>query len=749
MIEFVIKRDGTKEKFDATKLTKWAEWASVVGVDWFMIVGEAYKKCQNNTTTQELHKALISSCVDQESTPYLLMAGRLMVGEVYKEVFGGTENIPSLSSFYKQMVSEGFWEDMDYSDEELALLDATIDHSADFNLSSTQVLQDKQKYLLRDITTGEPKETFQFALMRQAMGAHKSQPKERRVNDVVGMYQDLKHNRVNTPTPNKTNLGTDKRSYASCCASVATDELDSIEAQNHIIWRMTAASAGQGSLLMTRSAGDGVHNGTISHGGKIPYFRLQEAEASANKQGTRGGAVTTHILALDPELEDLLKLRNPTTVSSKRVDGIDYSFTFNESFVHRAKNRKPWLLVSMQKAPDLYEHFFDEDMSVFDKLMDEYIERGIGVVIPDAATVLAWHLVQDEVVGRQYETNVTAMNRHKPFKDVIYQSNLCQELAEPTKPYKNVSSLYHFKPEDDQNGEVAMCNLAAIPVGKVSLRQKDYEELAYRTLLMVDNTIDIAEIPLPHVDFTAKQRRSVMIGITDLAHAMASQGLSYSSMDGKNFIHRVAELHMYSLIKASVRLAKEKGVCGWFDKTRYAEGWLPIDTYNKNVDNVHTQKLMCDWEGLRQEVKKYGMRNSALVGHMPCESSSVRGNDTNGLYPVRDGVMVKKSGNTKVVFIAPEWENLKPWYDIAWDVPHNDLVDCYAIVQKFTDQAISADVYHKYDEGKEKKVSMMQLMKEFFYRQKMGMKTRYYKNFAVGASKIEQEESCSGGSCKL
>lgn len=1079
MIKTVVKRNGEVVAFDPSKLSKWAEWASGVGVDWFMIVGEAYKKCQDNVSTQELHRALISSCVDQETTPYLLMAGRLMVGEVYKDVFGGTDKIPSLSSFYKQMVQEGFWEDMDYNDEELEYLNTVIDHKADFNLTSTQVLQDKQKYLLADITTGKLKETFQFALMRQAMGAHKSQPKDRRLNDVVGMYQDLKRNWVNTPTPNKTNLGTEKRSYASCCASLAIDELDSIEAQNHIIWRMTAASAGQGSLLMTRSAGDGVRNGTISHGGKIPYFRLQEAEAKANKQNTRGGSVTTHILALDPELEDLLKLRNPTTVASKKVDGIDYSFTFNESFYRRAAERKPWLLVSMQKAPDLYEHFFDEDMEVFDKLMDEYIEKGMGVVIPDAATVLAWHLVQDEVVGRQYETNVTAMNRHKPFKDTIYQSNLCvtpetkiltkegykeiggleglqvdvwngeqwsnvlvektgnnqeiirvvtkdgyelectpyhkfykiekdkwnkpkevevraidlkkgdklvkfklpviegdkvldrawingfysgdgcevkgkeyvyfyhdkrklvdlvketatthyvdekqnrellifnglekkyfvpdcsytiesrlewlaglldsdgtlcfngktqsfqigsvdpsflkevqlmlqtcgvgskvtknqdggmkplpandgtgeyklfmyqasyrlligndgvsklqdlglrtrrlkptshrpnrecsqfikiegvysdgrvsdtycfneplrhrgmfngmltgqcQELAEPTKPYKNVSSLYHFSPEDEQNGEVAMCNLAAIPVGKVSLRQSDYEELAYRTLLMVDNTIDIAEIPLPHVDYTAKQRRSVMIGITDLAHAMASQGLSYSSIEGKNFIHRVAELHMYSLIKASVRLAKEKGVCGWYHKTRYSEGWLPIDTYNKNVDNVHTQKLLCDWEGLRAEVKKYGMRNSALVGHMPCESSSVRGNDTNGLYPVRDGVMVKKSGNTKVVFIAPEWENLKPWYDIAWNVPHNDLVDCYAIVQKFTDQAISADIYHKFEEGKEKKVSMTQLMEEFFYRQKMGMKTRYYKNFSVGASQIEQEESCSGGSCKL
>lgn len=743
MIEFVTKRDGSKEKFDPSKLSKWAEWASVVGVDWFQIVGDAYKKCSDGVTTDELHKALISSCIDLETTPALLMAGRLMIGELYKSVFGGVDNIPTLKDFYRTMVEQGYWEDMNYSEEELDFLNTIIKHENDFELSSTQVLQDVQKYLISDVTTKKVKETPQFALMRQAMGAHKDQPKDRRVSDVVGMYGDLKCS-VNTPTPNKTNLGTYKRAYASCCASMATDELDSIEAMNHVVWTMTAASAGQGTYLQTRSLGDGIRGGTIKHGGKLPYMRLMEKETAANMQGSRGGAVKTELNCLDPEIFTLLKLRNPTTTANNRIDGMDYAFKCNDSFIERAKKGKDWLLISYAEAPDLWKHFYDVDLTEFEHLLESYMQRGKGRIVK-ARDVLKEHIQQDEVVGRQYETFVTSLNAHTPFKDVIHQSNLCQELAEPTKPYRSVLELY--KQDESVQGEVAMCNLAAIPVGKVSLNPKKYEELAYRTLLMVDNTIDIAELPLPHVDYTAKNRRSVMIGITDLAHAMASGGYSYTDVHGKNFIHRVAELHMFSMLKASMRLAKEKGACGWFHKTKYSDGWLPIDTYNKNVDNVHTQKLLCDWEGLREDIKKYGLRNSALVGHMPCESSSVRGNDTNGLYPIREGVVVKKSGNTKVVFIPPEWESLQGFYEQAWSIPHNDMVDCYAIIQKFTDQAISADIYHKF--GKAKKVGLKQLMEEFFYRHKMGLKTRYYKHFATGASIIEQEESCVGGGCKL
>ena len=200
MINYVVKRDGSKEKFDPSKLTKWAEWASVVGVDWFAVVTEAYKRCHDGTTTAELHDALIKSCIDLETSQSLLMAGRLEVGRLHRQVFGGIEQFPSLKQFYKEMVKKGFYAELGYTDAELDYLGTVIDHTQDFNLSHTQILQDIQKYLMSDMTTKQPLETPQFALMRQAMGAHHIQPKDRRLDDVVNMYRDLVEGLVNTPT---------------------------------------------------------------------------------------------------------------------------------------------------------------------------------------------------------------------------------------------------------------------------------------------------------------------------------------------------------------------------------------------------------------------------------------------------------------------------------------------------------------------------------------------------------------------
>lgn len=743
MIKTVIKRDGTEVAFDANQLTKWAEWASVIGVDWFEIVSEAYKKCDDGCSTQDLHKALIQACVDKETTNHLLMAGRLYAGSIYKDVFGGHCNIPNLFDFYNKMVEEGLWEQMDYSGEELNLVDKYLDHTFDLDMSYTALLQDTQKYSLKDMTTKELKESPQFTLIRMALGSNKNQPKERRMDDVRNDYFDLVRGKVNTPTPNKTNLGTNSRSYASCCKSMANDTESSIEAQNHVMWKMTCASAGQGGYMQIRSVGDKVRGGRVKHGGKLPYIRNHKEEVNSNKQGERGGALTEHVICLDPEIFTLLGCRNPTTVDSKRIDGIDYSFMYNNVFIDRCKQQGNWLLISFADAPDLWESMFEKTDDNFKVLLEKYEKSGKGVIIK-AFDLLKKFLQENEVSGRWYEFNASAVNRHTSFIDPIYSSNLCQEYLAPTSGYKDVTGLYDT---NNEIGEVAICNLSAIVAGRVS--EKEYGDVAYRTLLRIDNIIDITEFPLPQVDKTAKARRSVGVGLTNVAYAMASQGLSYSSKFGKDYLHRLAELHLFSLLKASVQLAKEKGKCEWWDKTMYSKGWLPIDTYNKEVDNITSQRLLCDWEGLRAEIKEYGMRHSVLVNHMPCESSAIRNNDTNGLYPVRDGVLVKTSGNTKNVFIAPEWESLKGYYDIAWDIPHNDLADDYAIFQKFADGGISADFYHKYEQGKPKKVSLKLLAEQFFYRNKVGLKTRYYKNFYIGAGQVEQEDACSGGGCKL
>lgn len=308
----------------------------------------------------------------------------------------------------------------------------------------------------------------------------------------------------------------------------------------------------------------------------------------------------------------------------------------------------------------------------------------------------------------------------------------CQEIFLPTKGFENIVDMYDAT-KGVEAGEIALCFLSCLVAGRVS--EEEYEDVAYYSLLAVDNVIDLMEYPFPQVENTAKGRRSVGIGITNLAHDLAVKGLSYSSLEGKNYMHRLAEMHSYYLHKASLRLAKEKGNCSLIGRTKYPEGWLPIDTYNKNVDNVHTQGLQFDWESLRKDIiENGGIRNSVLEATPPAESSSQASETTNSLYPIREYYTTKRSGSIVNIFAAPDIDNpvIKSNYELAYNVPSKDIVDCYAIFQKFHGQGISCDLYTDYSKYPNEKVPLSIMMDLYFYCVKMGLKSLYYQNSKGG-----------------
>ena len=402
------------------------------------------------------------------------------------------------------------------------------------------------------------------------------------------------------------------------------------------------------------------------------------------------------------------------------------------------------MLVSQKVAPELFKSLYSG--KGFRKAYAEY-EAGNGKRKYVSARKLSIEFLRmQEETGRMYEHNIKEMNWHTPFKDPIYSSNLCAEIGLPTEGYASVEGLFE---EFDNGSEIGLCNLAAHVAGHIA--DDEWEETAYLSLKMVDNVIDLMDYPFPHLKFTAQARRSAGIGITNLANDMAHRGLTYTSADGKAYMHRLAEKHSFYLHKASVRLAKERGQCLWFDKTKYSDGWLPIDTYAKQVDNITSQELLCDWESLRKEIAIHGMRNSVLEAFMPVESSSIASGTqgtTNSLYPIRALTVIKTSGTNKTVFIAPDAEELKDRYQIAWDIPTKDMTEMYAIFQKFCGQAISADFYRKFEHGKARSISAKELLENWFYRIKCGMKSKYYNNSASGLALAEVKESeCS--SCTL
>lgn len=424
MINYVIKSDGTKEEFNPNKLNIWAEFASDHKVNWSDISLRAYRKCFDGCTTKDLHKAMIDACVEKEDHKHLQMAGRLLIGDIYKDVFGGFKGIPSLQDFYTNMVSRGYWAEMDYSEEEMMELSAYIDHSKDLTYNYTSLRQLKDKYLVQDRVKKQLLETPQFMFMGMAMQNMEKQPKERRVKDIIQLYTYLSDMKINAPTPMLVNMRTTHKGYASCCVFTTDDTAASLAAGDHISYMMTCASAGIGGFIKTRSKGDSVRGGTIQHLGKTPYLRMNQAAVHANLQASRGGSSTQYFNALDPEVQDLLALKNPTTVVQKQIKDIDYALVVNQFFAKRVAKGEDWMLISYGEAPDLHESMYTGDIKEFERLYEHYYHSNHKKEIVKARDIAIQALTEAVETGRIYMFWADEANKHSPFNDKIYSSNL-------------------------------------------------------------------------------------------------------------------------------------------------------------------------------------------------------------------------------------------------------------------------------------------------------------------------------------
>ena len=751
MIKTVIKRDGREESFDMLKLSHWAEWASEkLKIDWYSIVNTALLKCENKCTTVDLQHAMIEACVvDNASTQHQLMGGRLLIGDYYHKLYGGVDSIPSVRQQHTRLVNDGIVENLTcYSDDDWEFFNTIINHSKDLTLKHTQVEQLVGKYSLRD--KDGAKETPQFLFMRQALWYASKLNGDKREH-VKNIYELLSNEVVCAPTPDHLYVGTTKGCSPSCVVVRGEDNLPSLGAMMQVVWSASANGSGIGGSLETRANGDPVRNGAFKHNGKLEYYRSLMDMARANQQSGRAGAITMHYTCLDPEVETIARMKNPTTVQEKRLGLMDYSFGANTVFADAVKNNKEWMLVSTLYAPKLYELLYQPDKELFKK---EYEKVRNDTSIPKTITTarkVLFSVLRESVETRQYEHFTDEMNRNTPFKDKIYSSNLCQEIALPTKSFnKGVEEL--FNPESE--GEIATCNLMGINVATINLDDTLYEKACYYSLLMIMLKIKHGSYPFPSMKNTSINRMNAGFSIISLAHLMAKQGLKYSSLFGKKLIHRVAETHSYFLHKSALRIGKEYGNARWIDRTRYPDGWFPVDSRNIHVESISYQPLKRDWESLRKEIiDNKGIAFSVLETSVPSESSSMAQDATNSLYPIRGGVITKKDASRTVQWVAPEWETLGDNYELAWDIDSKHITDMYAIVQGFTGQGISADYWmtHSTKDGRVS-ISGKRLISEWLYRQSVGMKSRYYINHKTGGvytEDNEQENGCSSGGCSL
>lgn len=769
-ITHVSKRDGTIEPFDSEKINGWAEWACAdANVSWSDVVMGAMRKISGPVVqSEELMDALVLTAKDLIAVDvnYDKVAKELYLANLRKRVYD-SHIPPSLGFWHDHLVEMKTWSDKRewVSQEDFDILSNVIDHSRDELFSFAGIKQFADKYARRNIDTDDIYETPQFMYMGMALELLK-QP-QWSVEDAIQLYDALSLQKINVPTPPLVGLRSGDRGFASCCLVDGTDTQESIGVLNHVVYMMTAARAGIGATLETRSIADPVRNGAFPHSGKLPYYRMIDRAVKASTQQSRGGSATVSLPYFDPEIVSLFQIKQQRAADDVRIDKMDYCMNFNSLLLKRYLRKQDISLMSYFYAPEVHEAFYSGDEENFERVYEAAEKRLATITRPGfkgtsvpvmqkipAKQILETFLTVRLETGRYYAHNIAETNRHGVFRDPVRMTNLCVEITQPTRPYKSMADLYKTDAEldkmsDEELGEISLCNLGGVVLGRIKT-EEEWEAMTYILVKFVDTLIDIQDYAFPALKYSATRRRNMGIGLINAAGAQAELGFNFEGQEARNWIHEQTELYSYYLHKASVRLAKELGAAEWFNRTKYSEGVLPIDTYKKSVDDLVTVGLNMDWEELRADIVKYGMRNSVLEACMPSESSAVLISCTNGLEPVREIVSPKGSGVNTVLAVAPganNWE-IAMSYKRAFDIDSIEFIKFLAVVQKFVGQSLSANDYEDYTKFPGEKIPMDVLVKNFLTAAKYGRKTWYYLNTDV-SNGGSAASGCAGGGCTI
>ncbi len=735
----VIKRNGSVEGLELNKLHIMVEEAckDLAGVSASQVEMQSGIQFYDGITTAEIQEILIRSAsdlIDLDHPNYQFVAARLLLFSLRKQLFGRMYDRPNLKEHVLRCVERGVYDPEIlnlYSDEEFERLDSFIYHDRDYLFTYAGLRQVVDKYLVQDRSTGELYETPQFMYILIAATIFSKYPKETRLDYVKKYYDAISKHKINIPTPIMAGVRTPLRQYASCVLVDIDDTLDSIFSSDMAIGKYVAQRAGIGiNAGRIRGINSKIRGGEVQHTGVVPFLKKFESTVRCCTQnGIRGGSATVHFPIWHQEIEDILVLKNNKGTEDNRVRKLDYSIQISKLFYERFIRNEEISLFSPHSVPGLYDAFGTDG---FDDLYVRY-ERDESI---PRKTIGAQELFLDLLkeraeTGRIYIMNIDHCNSHSSFMDKVEMSNLCQEITLPTKPIQHI---------DDPDGEIALCILSAINVGKLK-HFDDLEELCDLSVRSLDELIDFQGYPVKAAEIATKARRSLGVGYIGLAHYLAKNGVKYEDQKAWELVHDLTEAFQYYLIKATVNLAKEKGACEYSHRTKYGNGILPIDTYKKDVDEIVPNNLKYDWESLRSEVMQYGVRNSTLSAQMPSESSSVVSNATNGIEPPRGYLSIKKSKKGPLKQIVPQYQTLKNNYTLLWDMPSNrGYIHIVAVMQKFFDQAISGNWSYNPENYPDNEVPTSVMAQDLLTTYKYGWKTSYYQN-TYDAKTDEVEES--------
>lgn len=756
----VTKRDGRKERINLDKIHRVIDWAAegLNNVSVSQVELRSHIQFYDGIKTADIHETIIKAAADlisRDAPDYQYLAARLAIFHLRKKAYGQFEP-PKLLAHVTRMVEMGKYDKHlleDYSSEEFEQMDSFIDHWRDMNFSYAAVKQLEGKYLVQNRVSGEIYESAQFLYILVAACLFSNYPRETRLDYVKRFYDAISTFKISLPTPIMSGVRTPTRQFSSCVLIECGDSLDSINATSSAIVKYVSQRAGIGiNAGRIRALGSPIRGGEAFHTGCIPFYKhFQTAVKSCSQGGVRGGAATLFYPMWHLEVESLLVLKNNRGVEGNRVRHMDYGVQLNRLMYQRLIKGEDITLFSPSDVPGLYDAFF-ANQDEFERLYTLY-EKDDSIRQKRVKAVELFSLMMQEraSTGRIYIQNVDHCNTHSPFDPQIApvrQSNLCLEIALPTKPLDDVN---------DENGEIALCTLSAFNLGAIESLD-DLEELATLAVRALDALLDYQDYPIKAAYRGAMGRRTLGIGVINYAYYLAKNGVRYSDGSANSLTHKTFEAIQYYLLKASNRLAQEQGACPWFNETTYSQGILPIDTYKKDLDVICNEPLHYDWETLRKEIKETGLRNSTLSALMPSETSSQISNATNGIEPPRGHISIKASKDGILRQVVPEYERLKNEYELLWEMPNNDgYLQLVGLMQKFIDQSISANTNYDPSRFPAGKVPMKQLLKDLLTTYKFGVKTLYYQNTRDGADDVQEDllpakggdDDCESGACKI
>jgi ribonucleoside-diphosphate reductase alpha chain len=724
----VVKRNGTIEPLDLDKMHLMVEEAcrGLAGVSASQVEMTSGIQFYDGISTEEIQEILIRSAsdlIDLDHPNYQFVAARLLLFSVRKQLYGKMKELPALEQHIYQCVNHEVYDNDifdKYSKEEIQRSDSYIDHDRDYLFTYAGLRQIVDKYLVQDRSGGGVYETPQFMYMMIALTVFAEYPKETRMSYVRRYYDAISKHKINIPTPIMAGVRTPLRQFASCVLVDIDDTLDSIFSSDMAIGRYVSQRAGIGiNAGRIRGINSKIRGGEVQHTGVIPFLKKFEATVRCCTQnGIRGGSATVHFPIWHQEIEDILVLKNNKGTEDNRVRKLDYSIQLSKIFYERFIQDSEITLFSPHDVPGLYDAFgtdtFDNLYALYEK------DTSIPKKTVKAQELILSLLKERAETGRIYIMNIDHCNSHSSYKDQITMSNLCQEITEPTTPIQHI--------DDDGPQEIATCILSAINVGKVK-SDDELEELCNLSVRALEEIIDYQNYPVKAAENFTKRRRSLGIGYIGLAHYLAKLGFNYDSQGAWDAVHGLSESFQYYLLKASNQLAKEKGHCEYFGRTKYSDGILPIDTYKKDVDQVSSVGLQHDWESLRASILEHGLRHSTLSAQMPSESSSVVSNATNGIEPPRGYLSIKKSKKGPLKQIVPQYQTLKNNYTLLWNMPSNrGYIHIVAVMQKFFDQAISGNWSYNPENYADNEVPVSVMAQDMLTCFKLGHKTAYYQN---------------------